>query len=499
METPTYSQSTRAAPSASSLALWVLASLVLFACSDMSTEPVTGPQEPVSRQVASATESVALQWNRTVLEAVRGGTLGPPMTARALAIVHTAIYDAWAAYDEVALGTRLGGSLRRPQAERTPENRTEALSYAAYRALVDLYPAQRALFDARMIELGYDPANQTTDTSTPAGIGNVAAAALLEYRHADGSNQENGYGDPTGYEPVNTWDQVNDPNYWQPLRVPNGAGGFVIQKCLAPHWGEVRPFALQSGAQLRPPPPARYPHGHYQAQLEEVLQMSARLADREKVIVEYWADGPRSELPPGHWNLFAQAVSQRDGHSLDQDVKLFFALNNAVMDAGVAAWEAKRHYDYVRPITAIRFLKAGKQVRAWAGPYQGTRVIDGERWLPYQPETFVTPPFAEYVSGHSTFSAASAEVLRLFTGSDAFGHSVTIRAGSSRIEPGTVPARDLVLSWTTFSEAADEAGISRRYGGIHFRDADLQGRAMGRAVGAMVWAQALGYFTGTAP
>jgi hypothetical protein len=270
----------------------------------------------------------------------------------------------------------------------------------------------------------------------------------------------------------------------------------VVQKCLAPHWGDVRPFALQSGSQLRPAPPARYPQGHYRAQMEEVLHMSAGLTDREKVIVEYWADGPRSEQPPGHWNLFAQFVSQRDGHTLDRDVKLFFALNNAMMDAGIAAWEAKRYYDYVRPITAIRYLKAGKKVRAWAGPYLGTRVIDGERWRPYHPETFLTPPFAEYVSGHSTFSAASAEILRLFTGSDVFGYSATIRAGSSRVEPGAVPAHDAVLRWATFSEAADEAGISRRYGGIHFRDADIEGRSMGRAVGQMAWAEAVRYFSG---
>jgi hypothetical protein len=499
METLLHPQARRPAPSGTSLSLWMLTSLTLFGCSDLTTEAPLQPREPAHRQVASATENTVLQWNRTLVEAVRNSTLGPPMTARALAIVHTAIYDAWAAYDDVAVGTRLGGSLRRPVAERTLEKKSEALSYAAYRALVDLYPQQRALFDTRMRELGYDPANYTTDTSTPAGIGNVAAAVLLDYRRSDGSNQENGYADPTGYVPVNTWNQVNNPNYWQPLRLPNGTGGFVIQECLAPHWGEVTPFALQSGSELRPPPPTRYPHGLYRAQAEEVIHMSADLGDREKAIVEYWADGPRSELPPGHWNLFAQFVSQRDRQTLDQDVKLFFALNNAVMDAGIAAWEAKRYYDYVRPITAIRYLNAGKKIRAWAGPYLGTRVIDGERWLPYQPETFLTPPFAEYVSGHSTFSAASAEVLRLFTGSDAFGLSVTIRAGTSKIEPGAVPARDVVLGWSTFTEAAEEAGLSRLLGGIHFRDANVQGRTMGRAIGGMVWTKALGYFNGTMP
>lgn len=224
--------------------------------------------------------------------------------------------------------------------------------------------------------------------------------------------------------------------------------------------------------------------------------MSATLSDREKAISGYWADGPNTVLPPGHWLLFGRHVSLRDGHTLDDDVQLFFILANAVFDAGIAAWDAKIHYDYVRPVTAIRYLKTGKKIRAWAGPGLGTRVVDGGDWVPYQPVTFPTPPFSEYVSGHSTFSAAGAEVLRRFTGSDAFGLSVVIEPGSLVVEPGA-PATPVTLHWVTFSAAADEAGLSRRYGGIHFRDGDLAGRAMGRAVGAAVWEKALGYIDGT--
>ena len=152
----------------------------------------------------------------------------------------------------------------------------------------------------------------------------------------------------------------------------------------------------------------------------------------------------------------------------------------------------------MRPITAIRYLYRGQQVIAWAGPYQGTRAIDGAAWLPYQPSTFPTPPFPEYSSGHSNFSAAGAEILRLFTRRDAFGGSVTFPAGSSRIEPGAVPRRDLKLSWSTFSEASDQAGISRRYGGIHFEQGDLDARLTGRAAARNAWAKAWTYFTGRA-
>ena len=117
-------------------------------------------------------------------------------------------------------------------------------------------------------------------------------------------------------------------------------------------------------------------------------------------------------------------------------------------------------------------------------------MIDGSSWSPYQPTTSPTPPFPEYSSGHSNFSAAAAEVLKLFTGSDRFGDSVTFPVGSSKVEPGTVPATDLVLSWATFSEAADQAGMSRRYGGIHFEQGDLDARSTGRITGQIAWARA---------
>jgi hypothetical protein len=122
--------------------------------------------------------------------------------------------------------------------------------------------------------------------------------------------------------------------------------------------------------------------------------------------------------------------------------------------------------------------------------------MPGEKWQPYQPPNVVTPPFPEFISGHSTFSAASAEVLRRYTGSDKFGASATIRAGSSVVEPGLVPARDITLSWRTFSDAADEAGLSRRYGGIHFAHGDLQGRLIGRLIGAQTFKKAERYWTG---
>ncbi len=446
-------------------------------------------------------DSLVTDWNDATLQAIRVTKPGPPMVARMLAIVQTCEYEAWTAYDANAAGTRLGATLRRPASERTEANKQKAISYAAYRAMVDLFPTQKPMADSLMQSMGFDPNDTTTDTSTPTGIGNVAAAAVLQFRHHDGANQlgdlhAGAYSDYTGYAPINTPDQIIDPNRWQPLAVSDGHGGYTIQKFVAPFWSNVFPFAMPNGSALRPEEPIRFPNGQYIAQAEALIHLSEKLDDRTKMIAEYWADGPNSELPPGHWNLFAQVISKRDHMSIDDDVKLFFALGNAMLDASIAVWECKRVYDSERPITAIRFLKKGKKIRVWAGPYQGAKVINGEDWIPYQPLTVVTPAFAEYCSGHSAFSAAGAEVLKEFTGSDVFNYSVTIAAGSSKVEPGAVPAQILKLSWATFSDAADEAGMSRRYGGIHFEQGDLNSRVLGRQIGTACFAHARQYWIG---
>jgi hypothetical protein len=450
------------------------------------------------------TRSVAVQWNDVALKAIRLTKPGPPMVARMMAIVHTCAFDAWAAYDPTAVGTRLGGQLRRPSAEATLTYKNKAISFAMYRACVDLFPSQTNLFNAQMAAQGYDPADISVDPTTPSGIGNRVAAEVIAFRHSDGSNQlgnlhVGAYSDYTGYAPVNDVDHINDPNHWQPQRFSNGNGGFVIPNYIGPHWGRVTPFALTSSSQFRPPPPAIAGSPEYLAQAQQILDYSANLTDDQKVLTEYWADGPNSELPPGHWCLFGDFISQQNNQDLDADVKMFFLVSNAVMDAGIACWECKRYYDYVRPITAIHYLFNGQTIRAWGGPGLGTISMSGENFGTYQQATFVTPPFPEYVSGHSSFSAAAAEVLKRFRGSDSFGYSVTIPAGSSKLEPGVVPAQAVTFTWTTFSDAADAAGISRRYGGIHFQDGDLNARHLGRQVGVAVWDKAQTYINGTAP
>jgi hypothetical protein len=439
------------------------------------------------------------------------------MVSRALAILHTCIYDAWAAYDKRAIGTQLGDSLRRPRRERTLANKNEAISFAAYRAAVDLFPMdENNVFRPLMAELGYDPDDLSGDTLTPTGIGNVACDAVLQFRHHDGSNQLGDesaigvpYSDYTGYKAKNPPSAlpvdpslVIDPDHWQPLQYVDSAGNLITQPFLGAQWYRVIPFALKSGAEFRDIlaqyGPVTYGSAEFVEQAQELVEKSANLNDRQKMIAEYFADGPHSELPPGHWDLFAQFVSARDNHGVDEDVKLFFALTNAVFDAGIVAWDAKRAFDSVRPATAIPCVFQGHQIEAWGGPGRGTVAMDGRSWVPYQLSTFPTPPFPEYISGHSTFSAAGATVLKLFTGSDAFGDSVTLSAGSSKIEPGITPAQPVTLTWATFTDAANQAGLSRRYGGIHFKAADLMGREIGRLIGYRAFIKAQRLWSGRA-
>jgi hypothetical protein len=446
----------------------------------------------------SWTKSAALLWNDTVLAAEAKAKLGPPATARLLAVVYTAMFDAWAAYDAVALGTRRGADLRRPAAERTMANKIKAISYATYRAAVDLMPNQKADFDTLMAQLGYDINDTSTDTTTPQGVGNVAAKAVLDFRHADGSNQlgdlhPGAYSDYTGYAPVNTADAINNPNRWQPIRFANGAvPGFI-----GPHWGNVIPFALTTGSMMRPNVSLpQFGSAAYKAQAEEIIEFGAKLDDEKMCIAEYWADGPGSVLPPGHWCLFIDFVSQKYNLNFDRDVQLLFLIGNSAMDASIACWDCKRQYDYCRPVTAIRAAFAGQDIPSWVPAEQRVKLVKGENWVPFQPVNFVTPPFAEYTSGHSTFSASGAEVMRRFLGSDEFGNSVTIPAASLTIAP-SFPTRAVTLRWPTFSAAADQAGISRRHGGIHFTPGDIDARRMGRQIGQLVFEKGMAHINGT--
>ena len=415
---------------------------------------------------------------------------------------------------------------------------------------------------------------------------------------------------------------MSDPNRWQPLELEvmvaqNGMPlSETVQTFVGPHWGAVEPFALARTDDGRPvldpgPPPFLgdpATDAEFKEAIVEVVEHSAlldpasgvtidigpastgnstldsyeesghsvnpvtgdpyprnevALGDYGRVVAEFWADGPSSETPPGHWNTIANTVTEAlgadlriagQGPAVDQlewDLKLYLALNGAMHDAAVAGWWTKGFYDYARPISMIRHMGGLGQssdpdgpsfhpdglplvadlievvtaessgpaqrhahladhvgevaVRSWIGvpPDPETEVsgvgwIRAVEWVPYQLPTFVTPAFAGYVSGHSTFSRAGAEVLAAMTGSEYFPGGFgewTIPAGSLEFEAG--PDTDVTLQWATFADAADEAGRSRLYGGIHVRADDLAGRQMGQTVGQDAWNLARQYFEGT--
>jgi PAP2 superfamily len=473
-----------------------------FAAEELELSKLSESSQLDAKHASAAAyeKSEALLWNEILIQAVRNGTLGPPMVARALAIVHTAMYDAWAPFDAIAVAS-LPGAVRRFRRARTAgqllRSKEIAISYAAFRTLMDLYPAQSALFISQMQARGLDVNDASTSAETPQGVGNVAASVLLASRHQDGSNQlgdlnTGAYTDYTGYQPVNQPNLVIDANRWQPLTYSTGA----TPSFLVPHWGRVQPFSLSAGNAMRPQVSLpQIGSQAYRDQALEVLAMTANLTDKQKVIAEYWANGPRTETPPGHWCLFAQEMAQRRRHSLDTDVRLFMALGNAMLDASICCWDAKRAYDYVRPITAIRTLFANESVPGFRGAVQGIGSMLGAQWSPFQPASFITPPFAEFTSGHSTFSAAGAGILQLFTGSDRFEHSVRVSPNTLATDP-SVPQQEVVLSWPTFTSAAREAGDSRMLGGIHFRNGNEYGLSMGAALAPRVAMKSLKLFLG---
>lgn len=460
--------------------------------------------------------TISITWVNAALEAIRSlgsnpsslerARIGPPMVARSLAILHTAIYDAWAVYDPQALPTQL----RIPgKPVATNEDRIRAMSQAAYRVLSDQFPTGIPIFNGTMTSLGFPTNDSSRDANLPGGVGNLAADAVLAYTADDGANQRGNltpggapYADYTGYTSVNPPivavnatepADIPHPDRWQPLGYEDAAHVLRIPGFIGPQWERVRTFALTSASQFRPAPPVAITSQVFLEQAKHVIGIQEKLEAKHKVIAEYWADGPNSELPPGHWELFGVYVSNRDNHTLHQDAKMFFALANAIHDAAIATWEAKRYYDYVRPVTAIRHLFRGKTINGWNG--SAIAAIKGEAWRPYQVPTFPTPPFPEFTSGHSGFSMAAAEVLKRFTGSDAFGASYT-QAVPLRVEPSLAAAVGVTLKWDTFTEAALEAGESRLYGGIHFYEGNIAGLSLGRQVGAQAYEKAFGYWTG---
>lgn len=469
---------------------WLVGCESINSQTDASTASTT-VEEP------TGVDNLAYKWGQIALQATANDTElfkpRPTVTSRYLGLIFVSIFDAWSRYDEKATPVYLTGVDRRPTEEQTLKNKEIAISYAAYHAMKEYYFTDSTLFADFMRELGLDPNDQSMDPSTPVGVGNLAAKAVIEARKGDGANQygeeEGSNGEPyfnyVGYEPVNSADKNVDPNRWQPKYFSDGKGGKFAPGCLTPFWDKVQPIALKSGDQFRPGPPPMIGSEQLEKEVQEVIEMQANLTDEEKALVEFMRDGPQSVQQAGHWLKFAQDVSRRDKHTLDQDVKMYFFNQVVAMDAFIASWDSKMFYDYARPYALVHEYYDQQKIKAWGGEGKGMMEIDGSQWRPYSPETFLCPPFPSYVSGHSTISGGCGEALKLWTGSDEFGEEVTLVAGAMT-EPDNL-GDTVVLEFPTFTKTAEMAGISRVMGGYHIQADNVAGLQLGRDVAHEVW------------
>ncbi len=228
------------------------------------------------------------------------------------------------------------------------------------------------------------------------------------------------------------------------------------------------------------------------AEIDEVIAYNAGLTDEQKAIVEFMRDGPGSTGQSGHWLRFAQDISRRDRYDLDQDVKLFFQVGQCAHDAFVASWDSKRYWDTSRPWTLVRHYYGDQTIKGWGGPGKGTIEMKGADWYPYSPYIFVSPPFPSYVSGHSTVSAACAETMKLFTGTDRL--EVELERHPGEITEPEFEGMPVTLWLPTISGAAEMAGISRIMGGYHIQADNVEGLKMGRSVGQVVHQRAQDLF-----
>jgi hypothetical protein len=471
--------------------LFLAAALLILSCTRVPENSPAVDVQPVGDQ------NLAYKWGKISLECTANDTENfrprPTVTSRILALIWTSVFDAWSRYDASAKPFYLTSVERRPASEHTLKNKEIAISYAAYRAMREYYFSDSVLLRNKMIEFGLDPDDDSVDPTTAVGIGNLAAKVVIESRRSDGSNEDgklgngNGtrYSDYTEYKPVNSADNLTDLSRWQPKYFSDGQGGKFAPGCLTPHWGKVVPLALKSGDQFRPGPPPALGSKQLDDEIKEVVDLQTNLTSEQKGLVEFMRDGPKSVQQAGHWFIFAQNVSVRDKHTLDDDVKMYFLVEMVAMDAFIAAWDAKMHYDYVRPYTLVHDYYKNKVIQAWGGPEKGMVSMKGDQWRPYSPETFLCPPFPSYVSGHSCVSGACSEVLRLFTGSDVFGEEVKIVPGLLT-EPDNI-GDTVTLNFPTFTETAEMAGRSRVLGGYHIQADNVEGLNLGRKVAGQIW------------
>jgi len=396
------------------------------------------------------TADMVLRWNDILLDAVRTDKTAPPVASRAMAIVHTAIYDTVNSIDREYTPYQTMVDVH-PRASKDA-----GVASAAYETLVALFPAQKATFDARRVSSLAEVPDGRAETDG-INAGKSVAAAILARRAADGSSS------------TVTYTSGTNPGDWQPTPP-------ALASPLLPQWPDVTPWTMRSGTQFRPGAPPALNSAKYAADFNQVKEIGSatsttRTADQTE-IAKFWANGSGTSTPPGHWNVIAQTVAESQHNSLEENARLFAMLNLALADAAIVSWDAKYEYDLWRPVTAIR----------QADTDNNTKTTADASWTPL----LVTPPFQTYTSGHSTFSGAGAAVLKAFFGTDRV--SFTLPSETSGVAD---------RSFNRFSQAAAESGMSRIYAGIHFNFDNTAGLDSGKRLGNFVAANFLKKDAGT--
>jgi len=429
---------------------------------------------------ASIRADVIMEWNTLMRQtfAAEGSTATPPTNSRTMGMMGAAVFDAVNSVNRNYTGYN---GYFNPLTAGSGIDVNAAAATAAYNVLVSnynsYYGSGNSFISSFTNKYNTQMASIADGEAKTRGmeVGLAAAQAMVTSRAGDGWNAASTY----------TAQPFGTPGYWQ-AGATAGAWGASTGTFLKAEWGSVTPFTMSSSSQFRPAGPdglvATGPSGTltttdyanwvqssaYTAEFNQVKSIGAatgstRTTD-QTTIAYFWVDGPGTASPPGHWNRIAQTVSTAAnsgaGLSVEDNARLFALLNIAEADTGIATWEAKRYFDNWRPMLAINT----------ADTDGNPATIGDAAWTPLIP----TPSFGSYTSGHSAFSMAGAEILANFFGTD--NVAFTTDSESPFLPSGTT--RD----FTSFSQAAQEAGMSRIYGGIHWASDNRDGAILGADV-----------------
>lgn len=391
------------------------------------------------------------QWYTVVLHLVRHtATYSPPVASRAFAYLGVAAYQAVASGSTtlVSMEGQLNGLKALPPRDPAKHYSDAVITHCVMASAVKSFfgntgPTGQRVMAAAEKKLKGEALKGLPDGVIEASLayGDKLKAAIIEWSANDGGAVIENMGFPMSY------DVSKEPGHWAPTSAIR-----MQQMPLLPKWGQNRTFAMPSGGACGLPPPPAYseePSSLFFQQAKEVYDVTTHLTPEQTAIARFWSDDPMlSPTPPGHWIAIANDLLSQENASLDRSAEVMMRLGVAMADGFIGCWNAKFQYDFVRPVTAIK------------------KLID-PKWEPL----LITPPFPEYPSGHSTESGAAAAVMTsLFGENFAFTDRTHERDGLG------------VRTFPSFVAAAEEAGLSRLYGGIHFRAAVENGLEQGRCI-----------------